>query len=61
MVDSAWRGAEAWHFYILGCKQLYGGYSDAATTTTLSLNQYEDILATVKIYSLQAAAAAASR
>ena len=61
MVDSAWRGAEAWHFYILACKQLYSGYADAAATTTISLAQFEDILDPVKIYSLQATAAAAAR
>ena len=53
MVDSAWRGAEAWHFYILACKQLYSGYPDAAATTTISLAPFEDILDPVKIYSLQ--------
>ena len=61
MVDSAWRGAEAWHFYILACKQLYSGYPDAAATTTISLCQFEDLLDPVKIYSLQATAAAAAR
>ena len=56
MVDSAWRGAEAWHFYILACKQLYSGYPDAAATTTISLAPFEDILDPVKIYSLQGTA-----
>ena len=61
MVDSSWRGAEAWHFYILTLRQLYAGYTDDAATTSIALQQYEDILDPEKIYSLQAVAAAAAR
>lgn len=61
MVDSAWRGAEAWHFYILTLKQLYSGYTEDAATTSLSLQHYEDILDPEKIYSLQAVSSAAAR
>lgn len=61
MLDSAWRGAEAWHFYTLACKQLYSGNPDAAATTSICLAQYEDLIDPVKIYSLQATASAAAR
>ena len=54
MVDSSWRGAEAWHFYILTLRQLYSGFADDAATTSIALQQYEDILEPEKIYSLQA-------
>lgn len=32
-VDNAWRGAEAYHFFILAQKQLYKGSADAALKT----------------------------
>ncbi|XP_017721331.1 PREDICTED: WD repeat-containing protein 35-like, partial [Rhinopithecus bieti] len=31
--DNAWRGAEAYHFFILAQRQLYEGYVDAALKT----------------------------
>ena len=32
-IDNAWRGAEAFHFYLLAQRQLYEGRSDAALRT----------------------------
>ncbi|XP_058407729.1 WD repeat-containing protein 35 isoform X2 [Diceros bicornis minor] len=59
--DNAWRGAEAYHFFILAQRQLYEGYVDTALKTALHLRDYEDIIPTVEIYSLLALCACASR
>ncbi|KAJ7408453.1 WD repeat-containing protein 35 [Willisornis vidua] len=60
-VDNAWRGAEAYHFFILAQKQLYKGSVDAALKTALHLRDYEDIIPAVEIYSLLALCACANR
>ncbi|XP_077008272.1 WD repeat-containing protein 35 isoform X1 [Tamandua tetradactyla] len=59
--DSAWRGAEAYHFFTLAQRQLYEGYVDSALKTALHLRDYEDIIPAVEIYSLLALCACASR
>ncbi|XP_055481799.1 WD repeat-containing protein 35 isoform X5 [Psammomys obesus] len=59
--DNAWRGAEAYHFFILAQRQLYEGYVDTALKTALHLRDYEDIIPSVEIYSLLALCACASR
>uniref|UniRef100_A0A8D1DEV2 WD repeat-containing protein 35 n=1 Tax=Sus scrofa TaxID=9823 RepID=A0A8D1DEV2_PIG len=59
--DNAWRGAEAYHFFILAQRQLYEGYVDMALKTALHLKDYEDIIPAVEIYSLLALCACASR
>uniref|UniRef100_A0A8B9YHE3 WD repeat-containing protein 35 n=1 Tax=Bos mutus grunniens TaxID=30521 RepID=A0A8B9YHE3_BOSMU len=59
--DNAWRGAEAYHFFILAQRQLYEGYVDTALKTALHLRDYEDIIPAVEIYSLLALCACASR
>ncbi|RMC17193.1 hypothetical protein DUI87_05770 [Hirundo rustica rustica] len=59
--DNAWRGAEAYHFFILAQKQLYKGNADAALKTALHLRDYEDIIPAVEIYSLLALCACANR
>ncbi|XP_010201833.1 WD repeat-containing protein 35 isoform X2 [Colius striatus] len=59
--DNAWRGAEAYHFFILAQRQLYKGSVDAALKTALHLRDYEDIIPTVEIYSLLALCACANR
>uniref|UniRef100_A0A8C0LQI9 WD repeat-containing protein 35 n=1 Tax=Canis lupus dingo TaxID=286419 RepID=A0A8C0LQI9_CANLU len=59
--DNAWRGAEAYHFFILAQRQLYQGYVDTALKTALHLRDYEDIIPAVEIYSLLAICACASR
>ncbi|GFR48747.1 hypothetical protein Agub_g10705, partial [Astrephomene gubernaculifera] len=56
-VDSAWRGAEAYHFWLLAHRQLYGGNVDLAMRTALHLREYEDLLDPVEIYSFLALAA----
>ncbi|XP_012869217.1 PREDICTED: WD repeat-containing protein 35 [Dipodomys ordii] len=59
--DNAWRGAEAYHFFILAQRQLYEGYVDTALKTALHLRDYEDIIPAVEIYSLLALCACACR
>uniref|UniRef100_A0A803XM55 WD repeat-containing protein 35 n=1 Tax=Meleagris gallopavo TaxID=9103 RepID=A0A803XM55_MELGA len=59
--DNAWRGAEAYHFFILAQRQLYKGSVDAALKTALHLRDYEDIIPAVEIYSLLAVCACANR
>uniref|UniRef100_A0A8B9CGV6 WD repeat-containing protein 35 n=1 Tax=Anser brachyrhynchus TaxID=132585 RepID=A0A8B9CGV6_9AVES len=59
--DNAWRGAEAYHFFILAQRQLYKGSVDAALKTALHLRDYEDIIPPVEIYSLLALCACANR
>ncbi|XP_036398203.1 WD repeat-containing protein 35 isoform X2 [Megalops cyprinoides] len=61
IVDSAWRGAEAYHFFLLAQRQLYDGYVDAAMRTALHLRDYEDIIPAVEIYSLLAICSSANR
>ncbi len=51
-LDNHWKGAEAYHFFILAQRQLYNGDIDAAMVTSLRLIDYEDILDPVEIYSL---------
>ncbi|KFO69739.1 WD repeat-containing protein 35, partial [Cuculus canorus] len=59
--DNAWRGAEAYHFFILAQRQLYKGSVDAALKTALHLRDYEDVIPAVEIYSLLALCACANR
>ncbi|XP_069742568.1 WD repeat-containing protein 35 isoform X6 [Narcine bancroftii] len=61
IIDNAWRGAEAYHFFLLAQRQLYEGYVDAAMKTALHLRDYEDIIPSVEIYSLLALCACANR
>uniref|UniRef100_A0A672HZ28 WD repeat-containing protein 35 n=1 Tax=Salarias fasciatus TaxID=181472 RepID=A0A672HZ28_SALFA len=61
IVDNAWRGAEAYHFFLLAQRQLYGGYTENAMRTALHLREYEDVIPAVEIYSLLAVCATASR
>ncbi|XP_014880657.1 WD repeat-containing protein 35-like [Poecilia latipinna] len=61
IVDSAWRGAEAYHFFLLAQRQLHAGYPENATRTALHLREYEDVIPAVEIYSLLALCSAANR
>jgi len=56
-LDNPWRGAEAYHFYLMAQRQLYEGDYEAALKTSLRLSEYENILETRDIYSLIALAA----
>ena len=61
IVDSAWRGAEAFHFLMLCQRQLYEGYVDAAMKTALHLREYEELLNQEDIYCLLALSSCANR
>lgn len=53
-LNNPWRGAEAWHFYLLAQRQLYTGEYKAALKTSLRVAEYELELDTKKVYSLLA-------
>ncbi|XP_043921710.1 WD repeat-containing protein 35 [Protopterus annectens] len=61
IIDLPWRGAEAYHFFLLAQRQLYEGYVDAAMRTALHLRDYEDIIPPVEIYCLLALCACTNR
>uniref|UniRef100_F1L3D6 WD repeat-containing protein 35 n=1 Tax=Ascaris suum TaxID=6253 RepID=F1L3D6_ASCSU len=61
LIDEAWRGAEAYHFYMLAQHQLYEGEVDAAMKTALHLTDFDDILDAVEVFSLLALASCAAR
>jgi len=57
-IDNAWRGAEAYHFWLLAHRQLYaasGGEEERrrnvglAMRTALHLRQYDDIINPVEV------------
>lgn len=51
-LDNPWRGAEAYHLYLLAHRQLYSGALERALRTALKLTQYEDILDEREVYAL---------
>lgn len=51
-LNNPWRGAEAWHFYLLAQRQLYNGEYKYAMKSSLRLAEYELELDTKKVYSL---------
>eukprot|EP01012_Entosiphon_sulcatum_P034864 TRINITY_DN4426_c0_g1_i1.p1 TRINITY_DN4426_c0_g1~~TRINITY_DN4426_c0_g1_i1.p1 ORF type:complete len:1254 (+),score=336.39 TRINITY_DN4426_c0_g1_i1:198-3764(+) len=56
-LDNAWRGAEAYHFFMLCQRQLYANNLDGALVTAMRLIEYDDILDELEVYSLLALAA----
>ncbi|KAI9193226.1 uncharacterized protein BJ171DRAFT_588781 [Polychytrium aggregatum] len=53
-LENAWRGAEAYHFYLLCQRQYYSGNFEGAVNTASVLRDYEDILDPEVIYCLLA-------
>ena len=51
-LDNAWKGAEAYHFFMLAQRQLYSGSIGDALVTSLKLREYEDTLDPRDIHSL---------
>ena len=49
---NAWRGAAAYHFYMLAHRQFYAGLIDASMKTAIKLCEYDDILDPRDIFSL---------
>ncbi|KAJ3036043.1 WD repeat-containing protein 35 [Rhizophlyctis rosea] len=52
ILDNAWRGAEAYHLYLLAQRQYYLGAFEASVRTAQHLIDYEDILTPELIYTL---------
>ncbi|EJD74175.1 WD repeat protein 35 [Loa loa] len=61
IIDNAWRGAEAYHFYMLAHRQLYNGDVEKAMMTALHLTDYEDLIDPAEIYSLLALSSCVTR
>ena len=60
-VDRPWRGAEAFHFYILAHKHLYDGNVDYAMRAAYCLLDFDDLLGAEPVFSLLALTACANR
>lgn len=50
--QNAWRGAAAYHYFMLAQRQMYSGNADAAMRTSIKLCEYDDILDQRAVYSL---------
>lgn len=61
LIDNAWRGAEAYHFYMLSQRQLYKGDTNSAMKTALHLTEYDDLIDPIEIYSLLALSSCGAR
>jgi WD repeat-containing protein 35 len=61
MIDTAWRGAEAFHFFLLAQRQLASRDYAASLKTANVLVEYDDILDPVQAYTVQALAALANK
>ncbi|CAG0905254.1 unnamed protein product, partial [Cyprideis torosa] len=61
LLENPWRGAEAYHLYLLAQNQLYEGYVDAAMRTSLVLRDYEGVIPAENVYCLLALSACANR
>ena len=61
VLDNAWRGAEAFHYFILAQRQLYEGNADAALRTAMQLADYDDIIDPLDAHSLLALVACSNK
>nr|CCA19609.1 hypothetical protein PANDA_002987 [Albugo laibachii Nc14] len=52
ILDNPWRGAEAYHLFLLAHRQLYANEIERAFRTSIKLASYDDILENRDIYSL---------
>jgi len=57
VLDAAWHGAEAYHFWMLAHRQLYSSDITGAMRTAMRLTEYEDVLDPRAVHSLIALAA----
>ncbi|ORZ37391.1 hypothetical protein BCR44DRAFT_1498264 [Catenaria anguillulae PL171] len=60
-LEVPWRGAEAYHYYLLSQRQFYMGDAESALRTAMVLRGYDDVLTTKTVYSLIALLAYKSR
>lgn len=51
-LDAAWRGAEAYHFYLLCQQHLLASNVEAALSVAMRLMEYDDLISAVDSYSL---------
>ena len=56
-IGGAWRGAEAFHFWMLAHRQLYQGDLEGALRTGMLLREFDDILEATDVYCFIALAA----
>ncbi|GMS87190.1 hypothetical protein PENTCL1PPCAC_9365, partial [Pristionchus entomophagus] len=61
MIERAWRGAEAYHFFMLAHRQMYAGELEQAMKTSMYLTNFDDLLEPIDIYSLLALSAVGCR
>eukprot|EP00039_Didymoeca_costata_P008719 m.115408 g.115408 ORF g.115408 m.115408 type:complete len:1163 (+) comp14202_c1_seq1:133-3621(+) len=61
MIDTAWRGAEAFHYFLLAQRQLYSGRHADSLRTAMVLIEYDDIIDPVQAYSVLALAAVVNK
>lgn len=54
ILENAWKGAEAYHFWLMAQRQLYQGQVDDAMRTSVTLQAYEEYLDKEDIYRLMA-------
>ncbi|CAI8031963.1 WD repeat-containing protein 35, partial [Geodia barretti] len=57
LVDNAWRGAEAYHFFMLAQRELYSGAQETSLKIALYLRDFEDVLPVHDLYCLLALSA----
>ena len=55
-LDRPWRGAEAFHFWLLAHRQLYRGQYEAAARTATRLGEYDDLVPAHRAEALSALA-----
>lgn len=57
LIENCWRGAEAYHFYLLAHRQFYAGQLIDAICTLFKLESYTSHIPLEEIYSLLAVCA----
>lgn len=61
LVEQIWHSAEAYHFFMLGQRQIKSGLAHCAMLTALRLREYEDVLDPELIYNFLALVSCADR
>jgi WD repeat-containing protein 35 len=57
VLDSAWRGAEAYHYYLLAQRQSSKGLIELSMRNAIRCSEFEDVLEPYDVFSLLALAA----
>lgn len=61
LISQIWHTAEAYHFFLLGQRQLQSGQPHSALLTALRLREYEDVLDAEGVYNFLALASCADK